>query len=189
MIFTPLEIAGAYLIDIEPIVDARGFFARTWCHAEFAQRGLPGEWPQSNIAWSAQRGTLRGLHFVDAEDEAKLVRCTSGAAFAVAVDIRTNSPSHGRWCGIELSSENHRMLYVPPHCAQGYQTLLDRTELLYQMSASFAAGTTRGVRYDDPGFQIRWPLEVTCISLADRTWPLYSAPSVPAAHQPSLATS
>ena len=181
MIFTPLEIAGAYLIDIEPIVDERGFFARTWCQAEFAERGLPGEWPQSNIAWSANRGTLRGLHFVDVQDEAKLVRCTSGAAFVVAADIRPQSPSHGQWFGIELSAENHRMLFLPPHCAQGYQTLLDRTEMLYQMSASFVAGTTRGVRYDDPYFQIRWPLEVTNISLADRTWPRYSTRPVPAA--------
>jgi dTDP-4-dehydrorhamnose 3,5-epimerase len=185
MIFTPLEIAGAYVIDIQPIVDERGFFARAWCREEFAEHGLPGDWPQSNIAWSEKCGTLRGLHFVETQDEAKLVRCTSGAVFAVAVDIRRNSSSHGRWFGVELSAENHRMLYVPPLCAQGYQTLSDRAEVLYQMSASFVAGTTRGIRYDDPFFQIQWPLEVTSISSADQNWPRYS--NVPVSTVPSLS--
>ncbi len=189
MKFTPLEIAGAYVIDIEPIVDERGFFARAWCREEFAERGLPRDWPQSNIAWSLQRGTLRGLHFVDTQDEAKLVRCTSGAAFVVAIDIRPNSPSHGRWFGVELSADNHRMLYVPPHCAQGYQTLVDRTEMLYQMSSSYISGGTRGVRYDDPFFQIRWPLEVTNISSADQTWPRYTLDPVPAVASLSLTIS
>ena len=120
MIFTPTEIAGAYLIDIERIADARGFFARAWCRDEFARCGLVAELAQANIAWSAKRGTLRGLHFQAApHEEAKLVRSTQGAAFVVAADIRTESPTHGRWIGIELSADNHRMLYVPPGWRKG----------------------------------------------------------------------
>ncbi|HEY2826730.1 MAG TPA: dTDP-4-dehydrorhamnose 3,5-epimerase family protein, partial [Pirellulales bacterium] len=123
-----------------------------------------------------QKGTLRGLHYVDPSlEEAKLVRCTRGEAYVVGADIRENSPSHGRWVGMQLTADNHRLLYIPPGCAQGYQTLVDQTEMLYQMSAVFVPGSTRGIRYDDPHFQIRWPLAVSCISAADLSWPLYRA--------------
>jgi dTDP-4-dehydrorhamnose 3,5-epimerase len=176
MIFTPTDVAGAYVIDLEPIVDERGFFARAWCREEFQRQGLLADFAQANIAYSQRRGTLRGLHYVGPPViEAKLVRCTRGAAFVVVADIRRSSPSHGRWVGTELTADNHRLLYVPPGCAQGYQTLLDQTEMLYQMSAAFVRGTTRGIRYDDPAFQIRWPLAIASISSADESWPPYCA--------------
>lgn len=171
MIFTPTEIDGAYLIDIERLPDARGFFARAWCQQEFARHGLVADLSQANIAWSDKRGTLRGLHYQAAPHvEAKLVRCTQGAAYVVAADIRAGSPTLGRWIGVEVTAENRRMLYVPPGCAQGYQTLLDKSELFYQMSTAYVPGMTRGIRYDDPHFQIRWPLPVSAISAADASW-------------------
>ena len=176
MKFTPTTLAGVVVIDLEPIVDARGFFARAWCREEFGRQGLSADFAQANVALSTHKGTLRGLHYVDTPlGEAKLVRCTRGAAFVVAADIRPKSSTYGRWFGVELTANNHRLLYVPPGCAQGYQTLTDQTELLYQMSAPFVAGTTRGIRYDDPHFQITWPLRVGSISQADAAWPPFVA--------------
>ncbi len=175
MKFTPTHMAGAFVIDIEPKIDERGFFARAWCRDQFAQHGLVAELVQANIAWSQNRGTLRGLHFqISPYEEAKLVRCTRGAAFVVAADIRRNSPTHGRWISVELNAENRRMLYVPPGCAQGYQTLADETEMFYQMSTPYVPGAGRGIRHDDPSFQIEWPLPIGAISEADRNWPDYS---------------
>lgn len=175
MIFTPTEITGAFVIDVERLADSRGFFARAWCREEFAQHGLVVDLAQANIAWSAKRGTLRGLHFQAApHEEAKLVRCTQGAAYVVVADIRAKSTSHGRWIGVDLTADNRRLLYVPPGCAQGYQTLADETELFYQMSTAYVPSAARGVRHDDPYFQIRWPLPPVEISEADRSWPWYS---------------
>jgi dTDP-4-dehydrorhamnose 3,5-epimerase len=176
MKFTPTAVTGAFTIEIEPIADDRGFFARAWCRDEFKRQCLVADFAQSNIAFSDQRGTLRGLHYVDASlGEAKLVRCTRGAAVVVVADIRPKSPTHGQWIGVELTAENHRSLYVPPGCAQGYQTLADQTEMHYQMSAAYIPGTTRGIRYDDPFFQINWPLSIAAIASADESWPAYAA--------------
>jgi dTDP-4-dehydrorhamnose 3,5-epimerase len=174
MIFTPLEIDGAYAIDVEPLHDDRGFFARSWCCEEFARRGLAAEVKQTNIAYTLRRGTLRGLHYQAAPyQEAKLVRCTRGAAYVVALDLRPHSASFARWVGAELTAENRRSLYVPRGCAQGYQTLADDTEVFYQMSQSYVPEAGRGVRFDDPMFSVHWPLEVAVISDKDRTWPDY----------------
>jgi dTDP-4-dehydrorhamnose 3,5-epimerase len=174
MIFVQLEIDGAYLIDVEPLRDDRGFFARSWCGAEFARRGLAAEVRQTNIAYTSVRGTLRGLHYQTApHEEAKFVRCTRGAVYVVALDLRPHSRSFKRWVGAELSAENRRAMYVPPGCAQGYQTLADDTEVFYQMSQSHVPAAARGVRFDDPAFALGWPLEVTTISDKDRSWPDY----------------
>jgi dTDP-4-dehydrorhamnose 3,5-epimerase len=174
MIFVPLKIDGAFLIDLEPLCDERGFFARSWCCEEFARRGLAGEVRQTNVAYTLRRGTLRGLHYqVAPHEEAKLVRCTRGAAYVVALDLRPSSPTCQHWVAAELTADNRRTIYVPPGCAQGYQTLADETEVFYQMSQSYAPEAGRGVRFDDPAFAIRWPLEVTAISDKDRSWPDY----------------
>jgi dTDP-4-dehydrorhamnose 3,5-epimerase len=172
MIFLPTEIEGAHLIDLEPIMDDRGFFARSWCQREFLRRGLVACVVQTNIAQTHERGTLRGLHYQAAPHaEAKLVRCTHGAAFVVAVDLRRDSPSYLRWIGTELTAKNRRALYVPPDCAQGYQTLADQTEVFYQMSEFYVPEAARGLRYDDPAMGINWPLEARNLSPRDRTWP------------------
>jgi dTDP-4-dehydrorhamnose 3,5-epimerase len=174
MIFTPTELRDAFLVEIEPRADARGFFARTWCHKEFEAHGLSTAVAQANTAVSPRKGTLRGLHYQEAPfAEVKLVRCTRGAVYDVIVDLRPDSPTYRRWIGLELSADNHRMLYVPEGFAHGYQTLSDDAELWYQTSQFYAPAAARGVRYDDPAFDMRWPLAVTVISDADHGWPLF----------------
>lgn len=175
MIFTPLDIDGVYQLELEPKTDARGFFSRAYCREEFLKYGLIPDMAQANIAWSIRRGTLRGLHYqTKPHEEAKLLRCTRGAAWLVVADIRPESPTFGKWISLELSVDNRRQLYVPPGCAQGYQTLVDNTELYYQMSVFYAPAYARGVRFDDPMFQIEWPLEISIISEIDKSWPLLS---------------
>ena len=172
MIFSPTDIRGAWLIDIEPLSDERGFFARCFCPEEFARHGLSFSLAQASLAFSRERGTLRGLHYQAAPwDEDKLLRCTQGAAYVVVVDLRGESSGRPRWIGVELGAAGHRSLLVPKGCAQGYQTLADDTELHYQMSQVHRPEAKRGVRYDDPALAIRWPLPVTRIAPADREWP------------------
>lgn len=177
MIFTATEMEGVFLVDLDRLGDDRGFFARSWCQREFAERGLVADLVQANIAFTRRQGTLRGLHYQTApHEEAKLVRCTRGAAYVVALDLRSSSPSWARSYGTELTAENRRALYVPPGCAQGYQTLVDDTETFYQMSSFYSPEAATGVRYNDPQFQIDWPLPVAVISERDRNWPDYPLP-------------
>lgn len=174
MIFTHTEIEGVVFVDIEPIGDHRGFFARSWCRREFAERSLADCVVQANVAFTPQCGTLRGLHYQAAPfPEAKLVRCVRGAAYVVAVDIRPDSPTFTHWVGVELTADNRRMLSVPPGCAQGYQTLAAETEMFYQVSAFYVPQAARGIRHDDPAFGIRWPLEVRNLSPRDASWPSF----------------
>jgi len=176
MIFSETEVRGAYAIAMERIEDARGFNARMWCQREFEVHGLVTQLRQINSIFNKQRGTMRGVHYQAApRAEAKLVRCTRGAIFAVVVDLHRDSPTHRRWAGIELTPDNYRMLYVPATCALGSQSLEDDTEIIYQVSEFYHPESGRGVRYDDPAFGIRWPLEVTLISEKDKSWPPYSA--------------
>jgi dTDP-4-dehydrorhamnose 3,5-epimerase len=177
VIFSPTAIDGAYLIDIEPHADRRGFFARCWCEREFRAHGAMDRLVQASIAFTHRQGTVRGIHYQAAPyGEAKLVRCTRGAAFVVAVDLRVDSPTYTAWFGAEVTADNRQTLYVPPGCGQGYQTLCDRTEMMYQMSQSYVPEAARGIRYDDPAFGIQWPLDVQVISEKDRTWPRYALP-------------
>jgi dTDP-4-dehydrorhamnose 3,5-epimerase len=173
MRFTETDVVGAWVIDPNPHGDGRGRFLRAWCAREFAEHGLDFLPVQANMGFSARKGTVRGMHFQEAPAlEAKLVRCTRGAMFDVVLDLRPNSPSYGKWYGAELTAENSRMLYVPEHCAHGYQTLEDGTEMYYMTSAFYTPSTVRGVRFDDPAFDIRWPLVATVVSEQDRNWPL-----------------
>ena len=172
MIFEALEIPGAWQIDLKRIADDRGFFARAWCRQEFLDHGLNPELVQINMAFNPRQGTVRGMHFQAAPHaEAKLVRCTRGAVCDVVVDLRRESPTYRRWLAVELTADNRRMLYIPEGCAHGYQALQDATELFYQTSAAYAPKAAGGVRFDDPAFNITWPLPVTLISDADRSWP------------------
>jgi dTDP-4-dehydrorhamnose 3,5-epimerase len=174
VIFTSTEIEGAYVVDLDRLDDERGFFARSWCRQEFTEQGLVADLVQANIAFTRHQGTLRGMHYqATPHEEAKLVRCTRGAAYVVALDLRRSSPSRTRWVSAELTADNRRALYVPPGCAQGYQTLVGDTEAFYQMSSFYAPKAAKGVRYDDPQFKISWPLPVTMISDRDRDWPDY----------------
>jgi dTDP-4-dehydrorhamnose 3,5-epimerase len=172
MRFTETKVAGAYLIEPEPIADERGFFARTWCREEFAAHGLNPSLSQANISFNHRKGTLRGLHLQQAPyEEAKLVRCTRGAIWDLALDLRPGSPTHRAWFGAELSDANRAMLYVPEGCAHGFLTLTDDAEVAYQMSSPYVPEAARGVRFDDPAFGIEWPGEVVVINERDRSYP------------------
>jgi dTDP-4-dehydrorhamnose 3,5-epimerase len=173
MQFKQLPIAGAFLIDIEPIMDDRGFFARTWCHGEFARIGLDAELAQCNISFNAKCGTLRGMHYqVEPHAEAKLVRCIRGRIYDVVVDLRQNSPTYRNWHSEILSADNRRALFVPKGLAHGFQTLADESEVHYQMSTPYHPDCARGVRWDDPAFGITWPLAGPIMSLRDQGYPL-----------------
>jgi dTDP-4-dehydrorhamnose 3,5-epimerase len=170
----PLEILGAFLIEPELKEDERGFFARVFCKEAFKKQGLSDQLEQSNISYNFKKGTLRGMHYQRTPfAEAKLVRCTRGAIYDVVLDIRSDSPTHGKWFAVELSQENRKMLYVPEGCAHGYQTLEDNVEVFYQVSASYAPGHEGGVRWNDPAFSIVWPEPVSNISLKDTLYPDY----------------
>ena len=177
MTFTETELAGAFVIDIEPREDERGFFARAWCEREFEAHGLSTRVVQCNVAYNHRRWTLRGMHFQTAPHaEVKIVRCTRGAIYDVIIDLRADSPTFKQWLAFELTAENRRMLYVPEGFAHGYQTLMDETETYYQVSEFYEPASERGVRWDDPAFRIVWPIgEPGVISDKDRTWPDYES--------------
>lgn len=158
MIFTETQIPGAFVIAPERREDERGFFARTWCQHEFAAHGLNPQLAQCNISFNARRGTLRGMHYqAEPHPEAKLVRCTQGAIYDVVVDLRPASPTYKQWLAVELSADNRLQLYIPEGLAHGFQTLTDQVEVFYQMSEFYQPEAARGVRWDDPAFQIEWP--------------------------------
>jgi len=168
MIFTKTKLKGTYIIDIEPIADERGFFARSWCQQEFEAHGLNPNLVQCNISFNKKKGILRGMHYqVAPHEEAKLVRCTKGAIYDVIIDLRPDSSTFKQWVSVELTAENHKMLYIPEGFAHGFQSLVDNTEVFYQMSAFFHPESARGVRWDDPAFKIEWPENERIISEKD----------------------
>lgn len=180
MEFVPLELPGAYLIELEPHYDGRGFFARTWCRDEFAARHLNTEIAQCSTSRTDRAGTLRGLHFQrPPHAEAKLVRCTRGAIFDVIVDLRRGSETHGEWFGVELHERRGNAIYVPEGFAHGFQTLTADAEVLYTISTPYAPDYASGVRWDDPTFGIEWPAtSERTISERDRAWPDYGEATV-----------
>ena len=168
MIFTETVLSGAFVVELDPMQDERGFFARSWCQQEFAARGLNPNLVQCNISFNKKRGTLRGMHYQEKpHEEAKLVRCTRGAIYDVIIDLRPDSPTHRRWFGAELTADNYRMLYVPEGFAHGFQTLEDDSEVFYQMSVAHHPDAARGVRFDNPEFAIAWPIVDIIISPRD----------------------
>jgi dTDP-4-dehydrorhamnose 3,5-epimerase len=173
MRFLETELPGAYVLELEPYLDARGSFARIWCADELAAHGLTAGLAQCSISHSHRAGTLRGLHYQRApHQEAKLVRCTRGAIFDVIVDLRPESPTYTSWFGVELDAERGSALYVPEGCAHGFQTLVEATEVLYLISSPYQPQAAAGVRWDDPAFGIEWPPAATrTISDRDRSWP------------------
>ncbi len=173
MIFTETPLAGAWLVDIDPIGDERGFFARWYCTREFEEHGLVPVSAQGNMSYNADAGTLRGLHLqLPPYDEIKLVRCVAGAVHDVIVDTRRDSPTRWQSFGVELSAENRRALYVPAGFAHGYQTLTPNAEVMYQVSEFYAPGYEVGLRYDDPDLGLAWPVAVESVSAKDAAWPL-----------------
>jgi dTDP-4-dehydrorhamnose 3,5-epimerase len=173
--FVPTRIAGVHVVELELHEDERGFFARAWSGEELAAAGLNGELSQCSLSRNVARGTLRGMHFQRApHEEAKLVRCTRGAIYDVAVDLRLDSPTHGQWFGTELDATSGRALYIPEGCAHGFQTLVPDTDVFYAISAAYAPDAAAGVRWDDPAFGIVWPeTPERVINARDRSWPDY----------------
>jgi dTDP-4-dehydrorhamnose 3,5-epimerase len=158
MRLAPLELRGAYVVEVEPHVDDRGLFARTWSLDEFAEHGLGATWVECSTSFNVRAGTVRGLHFQDEpRREVKLVRCVRGAAFDVVVDLRPDSSTYRGWVGVEITADNRRGIYVPEGFAHGFQTLVDGTELTYQISERYDPELARGVRWDDPAIGVEWP--------------------------------
>lgn len=173
MIFTETRLRGAYIIELEPRMDERGFFARTFCRQEFIAHGLNPDFVQCDISFNKKKGTLRGLHYqAKPFEEAKLVRCNRGAIYDVIIDLRPESPTHRQWVSVELSQENHKAVYIPQGFAHGFQTLQDDSEIFYQMSESYHPDHSRGIRWDDPALGIIWPpVPQRIISAKDLAYP------------------
>jgi dTDP-4-dehydrorhamnose 3,5-epimerase len=170
--FNETLLRGAFVIELDRLEDERGYFARTFDAGEFINHGLDPAVIQCNTSFNVRRGTIRGMHYqADPDGEAKLVRCTRGAIYDVAVDLRKQSETYCQWFGVELTAESGRMLYIPVGMAHGFQTLEDGSEVSYQMSHHYVANGGRGVRFDDPAFGIEWPLPDPIVSERDRQFP------------------
>ena len=171
MQFVATDLAGVMVIDVSSQADERGLFARTFDAKLFSEAGLPTSWPQCNTSWNRQRGTLRGMHFqAEPAPEPKLVRCTRGSVFDVAVDLRRDSSTYCRWIGVELSADRRNALFMPSGIAHGFLTLEDSSEVFYQMGASYVGALARGVRWNDPAFSISWPFPPRLMSDRDANY-------------------
>lgn len=171
MIFKEAKLKGAYVIEIEPIDDERGFFARAWCKEEFKKHGLNSDLVQCNISFNKKRGTLRGMHYQSQPyEEAKLVRCTRGAIYDAIIDLRPESETFKQWIDIELTAENRKMIYVPEGFAHGFQTLEDNTEVFYQMSEFYHEECAKGFKWNDEAFRIKWPIVEKIMSDKDKNY-------------------
>ena len=174
MKFIETKLKGSFVIELEKNIDIRGFFARSWDADIFEEHGINPKIVQCNISFNKKKGTLRGLHYqVQPYEEAKLVRCTRGRIFEIFIDLRPESSTFKQWESIELTDDNYKMLYVPEGFALGFQTLENNSELFYQMSQKYVPEASRGIRWDDPRFDIKWPLKITTISEKDKSWKLY----------------
>ncbi len=172
MIFTPTKLQGAYILEVKKIEDERGFFGRSWCKQELEAHGLNANVVQANVSYNKVKGTLRGMHFQKApHQETKLVRCTRGAICDVIIDLRPDSPTYKQWIGVELTESNYRMLFVPEDFAHGFITLEDNTEVTYQVTQYYTPGAEGGIRWNDPAFNITWPIEPVVVSGKDQAHP------------------
>jgi len=172
MQFNKSKLQGAYIIQIDKFEDDRGFVAYAWTARDFLEQGLDTKFLEMIISYNVRQGTLRGMHFQSAPfAQAKLVRCTQGAIYDVAIDLRPESPTYKQWEAVELTAENHRMFYIPEGCAHGFQTLTAATEVLYQISNVYAPEHSGGVRWNDPAFGVVWPDAERTIIARDRDYP------------------
>lgn len=172
MIIEPLAVSGAFLLTPEPKEDHRGFFARMYDREIWKEHGMDPEIAQCNASLTKKAGTVRGLHYqLQPHEETKVIRCTKGKIFDVVADRRKDSPTYGKWAGVELTADNHHMLYVPKGCAHGFQTLEDNSEIFYLVSTAFNKEADRGIRCTDPSFAIAWPLPPIELSEKDANLP------------------
>ena len=175
MIFTQTNISGAFIIEPQRLEDERGVFMRGWCKRQFEEQGLASDFVQFNFSLSKKAGTIRGLHYqIPPHQEAKLIRCTKGLIYDVIIDLRPKSPSYKRWIGLMLDAQFCKMLYIPGGLAHGFLTLQDNTEVFYPVSQYYCAESERGIRWNDPFFNIEWPeTESLIVSEKDKSWPDY----------------
>jgi len=174
MIFKKTKFEGVYIIEPKKLEDERGFFARTWDMDDFEKNGLNSKILQCSISHTKTKGTIRGLHYqISPFEETKIIRCTRGKIYDVIIDLRKDSPTYKKWGSFDLSSENYNMLYVPEGFAHGFQSLEDNIEMFYQMTQIFQSEYNKGIRWDDPIFNISWPLDVAIISKKDKNWELF----------------
>lgn len=172
MIFTQTKLKDAFILDIEKKEDERGFFARTYCKNEFGENGISFTPVQANISYNRLNHTLRGMHYqVSPYEEAKLVSCVNGGIYDVIIDMRPDSPTCDQWIGVELTAENHRMLYIPEGFAHGFITLKRETQVIYMMSEFYTPGSGAGLKWNDPYYNIIWPEKPEVISEKDKNWP------------------
>ena len=173
MRYTELGVAGVHLVELEPFTDDRGGFARSFDATEFESRGMRPGVSQCNVSWNHRAGTLRGLHLsLPGHPESKFIRCTRGAIVDVAVDVRPDSPTYLQHVSVELTADNRKALYVPAMFAHGFQTLVDDTEVMYQVTGAYTPDAERGQRFDDPALGLTWPVDVAVISDKDANWAL-----------------
>jgi len=172
MIFHPLQLAGAYRIEPQLMADGRGAFGRRFCAEEFRAHGLETDLVQRSISFNTRAGTLRGIHFqAPPHLETKIVRCTRGAIFDVMVDLRVGSPTYGQWHGEKLTADNRLQLYIPKGFAHGFQSLVDNTEVDYEITPSYVPEAAAGFRFDAPALAINWPIADVTISERDKALP------------------
>lgn len=172
--FTETKLKGSFIIELEKIEDERGFFTRAWDSEIFKNQNLDSKIIQCNISFNKKRGTLRGLHYqASPYEEVKIVRCTRGKVYEVLLDLRKESKTYKEWVSIELEQDDYKILYIPKGFALGFQTLTDNVELFYQMSQKYMAEYSRGIRYDDPSFNIDWPVNIEVISKRDQSFDLF----------------
>ena len=184
MKFTETKLCGAFVVELEPVADERGFFARTWCEREFEEHGLRTRFVQCSVSFNLKRGTLRGMHYQrDPYGEVKLVRCTRGALYDVIIDLRSDSPTRTQHVAVVLTPENGKMMYVPQGFAHGFQTLEDNTEVFYQISELYRPEHAAGVAWDDPAFGIEWPVAERIMSERDRSLPGLRGESLRGGHE------
>jgi len=176
MIFIELELKGAWLVEVKKIEDERGFFGRAWCRNEFLEHGLNPDFVQLNTSFTIRKGTIRGMHYqVDPYQEVKFIRCTRGRIWDVIIDLRPASPTYMKWTANELSADNYKMVYVPENFAHGFISLEDHSEVYYPVTQFYTPGAERGIRWNDPAFDIQWPVPVDLVSAKDSQHPDFTA--------------
>jgi dTDP-4-dehydrorhamnose 3,5-epimerase len=180
MIFTETKLKGAFIVEIKQLKDERGFFGRSWCRKEMEEHGLNGNVVQANTSLTLNKGTIRGMHYQKHPyEETKLMRCTKGAIYDVIIDLRKDSPTFKQWLGVELTEDNYKMLYVPEKFAHGFITLKDHSEVTYLVTQFYTPGAEAGIRYNDPGFNIQWPVPVEVVSEKDLSHPDFDLSFLP----------
>lgn len=172
MIFTETNLKGAFVVEIKQLSDDRGFFGRSWCKREMEEHGLKGNVVQANTSFSKKKGTIRGFHFQKhPHEETKLIRCTKGAIYDVIIDLREESPTYLQWIGVELTEDNYKMVYVPENFAHAFITLTDNCEVYYLVTNPYTPNAEGGIRFDDPLFNVQWPVPVEVVSDKDKSFP------------------